>query len=70
LHPFFFQVFHLSTSLSHSLIRFYKPLEAYIWGLTLVGCFIGCCLVVCLVPLYFVFCKAYATSWIPFPSWS
>jgi len=55
---------------SHSLIRFYKHSEAYVWGLTLVGCFLCCCLIVCLVPLHFVFCKAYATSWTPLPSWS
>jgi hypothetical protein len=35
----FFQVLHLSLSFSHSLLVFYKPLEAYIWGPNLAGFF-------------------------------
>jgi hypothetical protein len=42
----FLQMLHLSISPSHSLMVLYKPLEAYIWDLTWMGCFfwlvIGC----------------------------
>ncbi len=39
LQPMLLWMSHMSTSLSHWLLIFYKPLEDYVWDLTSVGCF-------------------------------
>lgn len=53
----------------HSLMVLYEPLDAYVQGLTWVGCFLGWCFTIDLTSLHFIFCEAHATSWIPLPSW-
>jgi hypothetical protein len=70
LQPMLLWMSHMSTSLSHWLLIFYKPLEDYVWDLTSVRCFYGWCFAIGLVPFHFVSCETHATSWISLPSLS